>query len=223
MVVCGDDDARRAAAAPALARDDDPVVGSPSRPRRRLRRRGDWASTSASTRHAARSDCSRLARLDDENAPARPARPPLPRRCSSGVPGVEPALARDARRRSPTTSSRSCSTKALDRDAVAPGARATQGVQTSLHYPPAHRFQIYADAAPDLPRHRRLRGARRHAAAVPAHDGGAGGDRRHGARGRRSRERAGRTRRPRGDPRRRQGNPPRAVHDDPAEAAPAGR
>ncbi len=24
-------------------------------------------------------------------------------------------------------------------------------MQTSLHYPPAHRFAIYADGAPDLP------------------------------------------------------------------------
>ena len=26
-----------------------------------------------------------------------------------------------------------------------------RGVQTSVHYPPAHRFAIYADGAPELP------------------------------------------------------------------------
>jgi dTDP-4-amino-4,6-dideoxygalactose transaminase len=31
------------------------------------------------------------------------------------------------------------------------GALAERGIQTSVHYPPAHRFAIYADGAPDLP------------------------------------------------------------------------
>jgi dTDP-4-amino-4,6-dideoxygalactose transaminase len=38
----------------------------------------------------------------------------------------------------------------VDRDAVRE-ALAQHGVQTSLHYPPAHRFSIYADGAPHLP------------------------------------------------------------------------
>jgi dTDP-4-amino-4,6-dideoxygalactose transaminase len=38
----------------------------------------------------------------------------------------------------------------LDRDAVR-RSLAERGVQTSLHYPPVHRFSIYADGAPELP------------------------------------------------------------------------
>jgi dTDP-4-amino-4,6-dideoxygalactose transaminase len=38
----------------------------------------------------------------------------------------------------------------VDRDAVRQ-ALAERGVQTSLHYPPVHRFSIYADGAPELP------------------------------------------------------------------------
>ena len=38
----------------------------------------------------------------------------------------------------------------IDRDAVRTTLR-ERGVQTSLHYPPAHRFAIYADGAPELP------------------------------------------------------------------------
>jgi dTDP-4-amino-4,6-dideoxygalactose transaminase len=38
----------------------------------------------------------------------------------------------------------------IDRDGVRQ-ALAEQGVQTSLHYPPAHRFSIYADGQPPLP------------------------------------------------------------------------
>ena len=37
-----------------------------------------------------------------------------------------------------------------DRDAVREGM-AQLGVQTSVHYPPVHRFSIYSDGAPDLP------------------------------------------------------------------------
>jgi dTDP-4-amino-4,6-dideoxygalactose transaminase len=37
-----------------------------------------------------------------------------------------------------------------DRDAVRATLR-ERGIQTSLHYPPAHRFAIYADGAPELP------------------------------------------------------------------------
>jgi dTDP-4-amino-4,6-dideoxygalactose transaminase len=38
----------------------------------------------------------------------------------------------------------------IDRDAVR-AALHERGVQTSLHYPPVHRFSIYAHDAPDLP------------------------------------------------------------------------
>jgi dTDP-4-amino-4,6-dideoxygalactose transaminase len=38
----------------------------------------------------------------------------------------------------------------IDRDAVR-AALHERGVQTSLHYPPAHRFSIYAAGAPELP------------------------------------------------------------------------
>jgi dTDP-4-amino-4,6-dideoxygalactose transaminase len=38
----------------------------------------------------------------------------------------------------------------IDRDALRE-ALAGRGIQTSLHYPPAHRFSIYEDGAPDLP------------------------------------------------------------------------
>jgi dTDP-4-amino-4,6-dideoxygalactose transaminase len=38
----------------------------------------------------------------------------------------------------------------IDRDAVR-AALAERGVQTSVHYPPTHRFSIYAAAAPELP------------------------------------------------------------------------
>ena len=38
----------------------------------------------------------------------------------------------------------------IDRDAFR-AALAERGIQTSLHYPPVHRFSIYADGAPELP------------------------------------------------------------------------
>jgi dTDP-4-amino-4,6-dideoxygalactose transaminase len=38
----------------------------------------------------------------------------------------------------------------IDRDALR-AALAARGIQTSLHYPPIHRFSIYADGAPELP------------------------------------------------------------------------
>jgi dTDP-4-amino-4,6-dideoxygalactose transaminase len=40
--------------------------------------------------------------------------------------------------------------RGVDRDEVR-AALALRGVQTSMHYPPAHRFSIYADGARDLP------------------------------------------------------------------------
>ena len=66
------------------------------------------------------------------------------------MPGVEPALAPVAG----ATLAHHLFTVVLPEGADRDGARqalADQGVQTSLHYPPAHRFQVYADAAADLP------------------------------------------------------------------------
>ena len=78
----------------------------------------------------------------------------------------------------------------VDRDAFR-AALHERGVQTSLHYPPVHRFSIYADGAPRAPADRRLRRARDHAPAVRAHD-----RRPAGPRGRRASRGAGGRRRP---------------------------
>ena len=86
----------------------------------------------------------RLARLDEENARRERARPPLPRAARRG------RRHRPDRRARACTSSRQSSTRAStatrSRAALAAG-----GIQTSLHYPPVHRFSIYADGAPELP------------------------------------------------------------------------
>jgi dTDP-4-amino-4,6-dideoxygalactose transaminase len=92
---------------------------------------------------------SRLARLDDENG-RRAALDRRYRELLNGVPGVEAALAPVAG----ATLAHHLFTVVLPDGADRDGARralADQGVQTSLHYPPAHRFQVYADAAADLP------------------------------------------------------------------------
>ena len=85
----------------------------------------------------------RLARLDAENA----RRHELDRRYRerlAAVPGVVPTAG-------PATHIFTVVLdEALDRDAVR-RAMAERGVQTSVHYPPAHRFAIYADGAPELP------------------------------------------------------------------------
>ena len=86
----------------------------------------------------------RLARLDAENAAPPRARRALPR-AAGRRDGVD--AHRRARR---TTSSPSSLDEGIDRDAVR-AALAERGIQTSLHYPPAHRFSIYADGAPELP------------------------------------------------------------------------
>ncbi len=94
----------------------------------------------------------RLARLDAENA----ARHRLDLRYREALAGVAGRACRRSRLRPaaatcpPTTCSRSSSTTEFDRDAVR-AAMAERGVQTSLHYPPAHRFSIYAAGAPELP------------------------------------------------------------------------
>ena len=85
----------------------------------------------------------RLARLDAENAQ----RAELVRRYRerlAGMDGIEPTA-------DPAVH---IFTAVLEphhhRDAVR-AALAERGVQTSLHYPPAHRFAIYTDGAPELP------------------------------------------------------------------------
>ena len=110
-------------------------------------------------------------RIDEPRAALATARLAPPRRRDRPPPRARRALPRAPagrrhadRRRRRTTSSPSCSTRAIDRDAVR-AALHDRGIQTSLHYPPAHRFSIYArraGAAAD----RRLRRSRRHAAAV---------------------------------------------------------
>ena len=88
---------RRAHAAAALARDDDADLGSPSRPRLRLRRRRRSASTTASTSRAARSA------PPPPGAPRRRQRPraaQLDARYRELLGGVDGRRAR-ARRRSP--------------------------------------------------------------------------------------------------------------------------
>jgi dTDP-4-amino-4,6-dideoxygalactose transaminase len=85
----------------------------------------------------------RLARLDAENA----RRQELDRRYRellAGVDGVVPTAA-------PAHHIFTIVLDAgIDRDAVR-RALAERGVQTSLHYPPAHRFSIYAEGAGELP------------------------------------------------------------------------
>ena len=125
----------------------------------------------------ARSGSRRLARLDAENA-ARAELDARYRELLRGVPGVDAALApgrgRDAR--PPPLHGRA---RRGRRPRRVPRARSpTHGMQTSVHYPPAHRFEIYAEARGRPARHRRLRRARGHAADVRAHDGGAGRARR---------------------------------------------
>jgi dTDP-4-amino-4,6-dideoxygalactose transaminase len=80
----------------------------------------------------------RLARLDGENTRRRELdaryRERLP---ESVVPTAGPAL-------------HIFTVLVDDRDRVRAELR-ERGIQTSVHYPPAHRFAIYADGAPELP------------------------------------------------------------------------
>jgi dTDP-4-amino-4,6-dideoxygalactose transaminase len=91
----------------------------------------------------------RLRRLRDENA-ARAELDARYRERLAGVPGVAATEAPP----SGCTGSHHLFTvvldDGLDREAVR-SALADAGVQTSVHYPPAHRFSIYADAGADLP------------------------------------------------------------------------
>ena len=85
----------------------------------------------------------RLARLDEENA----RRSELDRRYRerlAEVDGIVPTAA-------PAMHIFTAVVDAgIDRDALR-AALAAGGIQTSLHYPPVHRFSIYADGAPELP------------------------------------------------------------------------
>jgi dTDP-4-amino-4,6-dideoxygalactose transaminase len=92
---------------------------------------------------------SRLVRLDDENA-RRAALDARYRELLAGAPGLKPALAPPPG----ATLAHHLFTVALDagvdRDAVREQLAAA-GVQTSVHYPPAHRFAIYAPSRAELP------------------------------------------------------------------------
>jgi dTDP-4-amino-4,6-dideoxygalactose transaminase len=91
----------------------------------------------------------RLARLEDENR----RRADLDRRYREGlgsIDGVTAALEPEPGARQ----SHHLFTVVLDASLDRARFRqelATRGVQTSLHYPPVHRFAIYADGAPELP------------------------------------------------------------------------
>jgi dTDP-4-amino-4,6-dideoxygalactose transaminase len=90
----------------------------------------------------------RLQRLDAENA-SRAVLDARYRELLSGIDGVTPAMAHvlDAQL------AHHLFTVVLDEDVDRAGFRdalASGGIQTSIHYPPAHRFSIYAGAA-DLP------------------------------------------------------------------------
>ena len=92
---------------------------------------------------------SRLPRLDRENA-QRSQHVARYRELLAGIDGVSPALpelpeATLAHHLFTVTVDRS-----VNRDAVRQ-ALADRGVQTSMHYPPVHRFQIYAPSSADLP------------------------------------------------------------------------
>jgi dTDP-4-amino-4,6-dideoxygalactose transaminase len=91
----------------------------------------------------------RLARLDEENT-RRAALDARYRDALAGVPRLRPAL--------PPLTGLSAAhhlftvvlDDAVDRPAVRE-ALARRGVQTSVHYPPVHRFSIYLDRAAELP------------------------------------------------------------------------
>jgi dTDP-4-amino-4,6-dideoxygalactose transaminase len=91
----------------------------------------------------------RLARLDAENA-RREELVERYRAALESIPGVTEALppAPDAQLAHHLFAV--VLDEAIDRDAFREALHARR-VQTSLHYPPVHRFSIYADGAPQLP------------------------------------------------------------------------
>jgi dTDP-4-amino-4,6-dideoxygalactose transaminase len=91
----------------------------------------------------------RLGRLREENA-RRGGLVADYRRALERIDGVEPALPPVAN----AEQAHHLFTVALDDGtdvAAVRAALAERGVQTSMHYPPVHRFSIYAEGAPDLP------------------------------------------------------------------------
>ena len=91
----------------------------------------------------------RLARLDAENA-ARHRLDGRYRELLAAVDGVTPTAAPPAGDGDVPAHHLFTVVVDGDRDAIRT-ALADRGVQTSVHYPPAHRFSIYADGAPELP------------------------------------------------------------------------
>jgi dTDP-4-amino-4,6-dideoxygalactose transaminase len=91
----------------------------------------------------------RLARLDAENGRRRELDVRY-RELLDGVDGIALTAAADPRSESSNHLFTIVLDEQLDRDAFR-SALAQRGVQTSLHYPPVHRFSIYRDGAPSLP------------------------------------------------------------------------
>ena len=85
----------------------------------------------------------RLARLDAENARRHELDRGYRERLAAWTASSRPPRPR-------TTSSPPSLDEAIDRDALRQ-TLADRRIQTSLHYPPVHRFSIYADGAPELP------------------------------------------------------------------------
>ena len=92
---------------------------------------------------------SRLARLDDDNR-RRAAIDALYRERLEGVAGLTPALTPPPGAALAHHLFTVVLAAGLDRDAVREHL-SSAGIQTSVHYPPAHRFAIYATARADLP------------------------------------------------------------------------
>ncbi len=164
-VVTDDDALAERDAAAALARDDDADLGPPPRPRVRLRRRR--ARLQLPDRRAA--GRARAPRGWRGSTPRTARRAGSTCAIASGSPasrtGVDARATGRRRRRAATICSPSCSTSGSTATRVR-AALAERGVQTSLHYPPVHRFSIYADGAPELPLTDAYARARDHAAAV---------------------------------------------------------
>ena len=91
----------------------------------------------------------RLERLDEENR-RRGSIDARYRAALAEIDGVEPALAPPPGAELAHHLFTVLLDRRIDRDGFRE-ALAGAGVQTSLHYPPAHRFSIYADGAPELP------------------------------------------------------------------------
>ena len=135
--------ARRAAAPAALARDDDAHLGPAPRPRVGVRRR--LARLQLPARRAPCRARPRPARAPRraERRPAR-ARRPLPRRARRRRRHRRPV--RRGRPRPRTTSPWSSCPRASTASGCA-HALAEDRIQTSVHYPPIHRFTAYAGRA----------------------------------------------------------------------------